>query len=423
MAVASSHPSEIRLFKPLKVGNATLQHRLALAPLTRFRNDDQHTPLPFMQKYYADRASEPGTLVISEATAISHSEEGQHNNPGLVTDAQVAAWGKIIDAVHAKGSFFFQQIWGMGRAADPQYLGERGFPYRSSGAVAMDGVNVTPRAMSEEEILQTIQDFVDTAKRAVLAGADGVEIHSAHGYLLDQFLSDKINQRTDKWGGSIENRARLTLEVVRAVVKAIGAEKVAIRFSPYAGFQGSQKSDIRELYTYLINELKKMKANFAYLSLVEALGDPAVLIFNGTQVNDGETLDFILELWDNLSPVLVAGAYKPDTAKAALEHHYRKWDVVVAFGRPFLANPDLVFRIRNDIPLNKHDRSTFYTNKSEVGYNDYPLSEEFLRLHPEVQNSTKTLECSNSLVLEKSKVLVSETPINDEVAVGAEVVA
>lgn len=420
MAVPTSNHSEIRLFKPLKVGNTTLQHRVVLAPLTRFRNDDQHTPLPFMQKYYADRASEPGTLVISEATAVSHFEEGQRNLPGLITDAQVEAWRKIIDAVHANGSVFFQQIWGMGRAADPEYMEERGFPYRSSGAVALEGVTVTPRAMSEEEVLQTIQDFVDTAKRAVVAGADGVEIHSAHGYLLDQFLSDKVNQRTDKWGGSIKNRARLTLGVVKAVVDAIGAEKVALRFSPFAGFQGSQKSDVRELYTYLINELKNMKVNFAYLSLVEALGDPGVLVFNDRQINEAETLDFILELWDNLSPVLVAGAYKPDTAKAALEHHYRKWDVMIGFGRPFLANPDLVFRIKNGIPLNGYDRSTFYTNKSEVGYNDYPFSEEFLRLRPEFQASTKRLGSEGGLVGEKSKVLVSETPIAEEFsAVGA----
>jgi NADPH2 dehydrogenase len=334
-----------------------------------------------MQKHYADRASVPGTLIISEATAISHLEEGQRNNPGLISEGQVSAWSKIIDAVHANGSFFFQQIWAMGRAATPEYMAELDLPYRSSSAVAMEGVNIAPRAMTEEEILDTIQSFVDTAKRAIRAGADGVEIHSAHGYLLDQFLSDNINQRTDRWGGSIENRARLTLEVVKAVVEAIGAERVAIRLSPYAGFQGAEKTDVYGLYTYIIEELKKMNANFAYLSLVEALGDPASLIFNGKEINQGKTLDFILEAWDNLSPVLVAGGYQPETAVLALEGHYKKWNVLVGFGRHFLANPDLVFRVKHGIKLNKYDRSTFYANMSETGYNDYPFSEEFLNAY------------------------------------------
>ncbi|KAF7556276.1 hypothetical protein G7Z17_g1557 [Cylindrodendrum hubeiense] len=371
--------SETKLFKPLKVGNFTLQHRIVFPPLTRNRNDNDHTPIPIMEKYYADRASTPGTLVISEATSVSHAEEGQRNVPGFVSENQVAAWSKIIDAVHAKGSFFFQQIWALGRASTTDYIAERGFPYRSSSNVPLAGSDVAPRAMTEEEILETIQNFVDSAKRVVAAGGDGVEIHSAHGYLLDQFLSDSINTRTDKWGGSIENRSRLTLEVVKAVVAAIGAEKVAIRFSPYAGFQGAEKSDINELYTYLVDELKKLNVKFAYLSLVEATGDPAAIVLGAEQINKGKTLDFILEAWDNLSPVLVAGGYKPDTAAWALEEHYKKWDVLIAFGRDFLANPDLVYRVKNGIELNKYNRATFYLTMSNVGYNDYPFSPEYLK--------------------------------------------
>ncbi|KFZ15816.1 hypothetical protein V501_02544 [Pseudogymnoascus sp. VKM F-4519 (FW-2642)] len=387
-------PSETKLFKPLKVGNVNIKQRIVFAPLTRYRNDDEHVPLPFMQKYYGDRASTPGTLVISEATGISHPDEGHRNGPGLVTDRQVEAWSKVIDAVHAKGSFFFQQIWSMGRAASPKYMAERGLPYRSSSASAMEGTNETPKEMTEEEILQTIQNFVSTAKRAVTAGADGVEIHSAHGYLLDQFLAAGVNKRTDKWGGSIENRSRLTLEVVKAVVKAIGAERVAIRLSPYAAFQGSEKPDAHELFTYLIDQLKKMDVKFAYLSLVEATGDPGAIIFDGKETNQGKTLDFIIESWNNLSPVLVAGGYQPGTAGWALEEHYNKWDVMIGFGRHFLANPDLVFRIKNDIALNKYKRPTFYINKSEVGYNDYPFSEEYSREHSEAQ--TVLINCSKA---------------------------
>lgn len=383
MSQQNIKPSESKLFKPITIGKTPLKHRIVLAPLTRLRSDEDHVPLPLMRKHYADRGSEPGTLIISEATAIHHFEEGQPHNPGFVSDKQVEAWKKIIEAVHAKGSVFFQQIWGMGRAASPEHMAERGFPYRSSSAVAMEGVSSVPRAMTEEEIQQTIQDFVETSKRAIGAGADGVEIHSAHGYLLDQFLTDSVNQRTDKWGGSIENRARLTLEVVKAVVEAIGAEKVAIRFSPYAGFQGSEKTDVEELYTYIINELKKMDAKFAYLSLVEATGDPGVIALGHKMINGGKTLNFILQAWNNLSPVIVAGAYQPETAALAVENQYKDWDVLVAFGRHFIANPDLVFRIRNEINLNKYIRSSFYLYMSETGYNDYPFSEEYLKAHSE----------------------------------------
>jgi NADPH2 dehydrogenase len=227
------------------------------------------------------------------------------------------------------------------------------------------------------EILDTIQSFVDTARRAIAAEADGVEIHSAHGYLLDQFVSDAVNHRTDKWGGSVENRSRLLLEVVKAVSDAIGAKHVALRLSPYAAFQGAVKSDIEGRYLYIIEELKKMNP-LAYLSLVEATGDPGALIFDGKSVNQGKTPDFILEAWDNHSPVIVAGGYRPDTVARALEVHYKKWGVMVAFGRHFLANPDLVYRIKNGLELNKYNRPTFYLTMSEEGYNDYPFSEECL---------------------------------------------
>ncbi|KAJ5245931.1 hypothetical protein N7468_000914 [Penicillium chermesinum] len=376
-------PSETRLFKPLKVGNVTLEHRIAMAPLTRLRSDDNHVPLPLMEKYYADRGCVPGTLVISEATAIAHEEEGQRSNPGFVSEAQTEAWRKIISAVHANKSFFFQQIWGMGRASDPKHLAERGFPYRSSSNVPMKGIDVEPTALTEEEILQIIQSFVDTAKRVVAAGGDGVEIHSAHGYLLDQFLTAGVNKRTDKWGGSIENRARLTLAVLKATSEAIGAEKVAVRFSPYAGFQGSEKSDSVELYSYIISEIKKMGLKLAYISLVEATGDPGAIVRGDKAINVGKTLDFILEAWENRSPVMVAGAYTPESAAKAVEEHYKHWDVIVAFGRHFISNPDLVFRVKNGIPLAPYNRATFYLLKQWEGYNDYPFSPEFLAAHPE----------------------------------------
>ncbi|KAL4736506.1 NADH:flavin oxidoreductase NADH oxidase family protein [Aspergillus similis] len=355
-----------------------LNHRIVFPPLTRNRNDDDHTPLPFMVKYYADRASTPGTLIISEATAVSHLEAGQDNTPGFFNERQTAAWKEIIDAVHAKGSFYFQQIWGMGRASYPEFMAQKGLRYRSSSAVPMEGVDTIPEEMTEEEILDVIQDFVDTAKRVIAAGGDGVEIHCAHGYLLDQFLSDTVNQRTDRWGGSTENRARLVLEVVSAVADAIGAERVGLRLSPYAAFQGAEKGDIHGQYLYVVRKLKDMRLPLAYLSLVEAAGDPGAMLFGGKTINQERTLDFILEAWNNWSPVIVAGGYRPETAAWALDEHYKKWRTLVAFGRHFLANPDLVFRIQHGIELNKYVRPTFYLTKNEAGYNDYPFSKEYL---------------------------------------------
>ncbi|KAL4779261.1 NADH:flavin oxidoreductase NADH oxidase family protein [Aspergillus varians] len=374
-------PAASRLFEPLRVGNMELKHRIVFPPLTRNRNDDDHIPLPLMVKYYADRASTPGTLVISEATAVSHLEEGQDNTPGFVSERQVTAWKEIIDAVHAKGSYYFQQIWGMGRASYPEFMAKKGLKYRSSSAVPLEEVDAIPEEMTEDEILDIIQSFVDTAERVIAAGGDGVEIHCAHGYLLDQFLSDEVNKRTDKWGGSTETRARLVLEIVQVVADAVGADRVALRLSPYAAFQGAEKGDIHGQYLYIIEQLKNMAAPIAYLSLVEATGDPGALIFGGKTVNQGKTLDFILEAWDNRSPVIVAGGYRAETAAWALENHYKKWNALVAFGRHFLANPDLVFRIQHGIELNKYNRPTFYLAKNEIGYNDYPFSNEFLVAH------------------------------------------
>ncbi|KAK2036369.1 NADH:flavin oxidoreductase/NADH oxidase [Colletotrichum somersetense] len=335
--------------------------------------------MSFVPRYYGERASTPGTLIISEAAATSMQETGVRQAPAFVTDQQVEAWKKVIAAVHEQKSVWFQQIWAQGRASDPEYLKERGYKFRSSSAVPMEAGAPVPVAMTENEILVVIQDFVDTAKKVVAAGGDGVEIHGAHGYLIDQFLSDSVNQRTDKWGGSIENRSRLLLEVIKAVVEAIGAERVALRLSPYATFQGSESSDVIGQYTYLIKELKKMNAPLAYLSLVEARGDPAKLL-SLEQNSDAsqQTLDFILDIWDNTSPVVVAGNYSPETAARALEEQYKKWNVIVAFGRSFLANPDLVWRIKHGVPLSKYHRPSFYIKGSEIGYNDYTFSQEYI---------------------------------------------
>ncbi|KAH7240338.1 uncharacterized protein BKA55DRAFT_650449 [Fusarium redolens] len=379
--------TESRLWQPLKLGNTTLSHRIALAPLTRLRNDDDHLPLDLMIKYYADRASTPGTLVISEATGISKAAEAAPNAPGISSPEQIEGWRKIYDAVHAKGSFMFQQLWDLGRAGDPDYLKKRGYKYSSSSSLQMEGKNVAPEALTEEEIWQKIREFRQAARNVVDAGGDGVEIHGAHGYLIDQFISESINNRTDKWGGSVENRARFLLEVIKATVEEIGAERTALRLSPFATFQSAYTANPWDQFGYIFSELKKAGYKLAYVSLVEPRGNPAILDATPKDLasdkvspfgNKKQSLEYFLDMWDNQSPVIVGGGYIPDNVYDAVDGSYKKWDVVVAFGRWFISNPDLVFRLKYGVALTPYQRDTFYAAKSNKGYNDYAFSQRYL---------------------------------------------
>ena len=236
-----------RLFQPLKIGNVELSNRIVLAPLTRFRADDDHVPLPFVPEYYAQRGSYPGTLLVTEATFIAPQAGGFSNAPGIWSPAQIASWKNVTDAVHKKGSFIFLQLWALGRAADADQLkaelGEKGV-VKSASNIPFKG-GATPQALTEEEIHEYIGLYAQAAKNAIEAGFDGVEVHSANGYLIDQFLQDVSNDRTDAWGGSIEKRARFGLEVAKAVVEAVGAEKTGIRISPFSVFQGMKMKEPR----------------------------------------------------------------------------------------------------------------------------------------------------------------------------------
>ncbi|TDZ30233.1 Chanoclavine-I aldehyde reductase fgaOx3 [Colletotrichum sidae] len=375
-----------KLFQPLKMGKMDLAHRVVMAPLTRYRADDDGTPIvPMVSQYYADRASTPGTLLISEATAVSPADIGDLDLPGFYTEAECAAWKQVFDAVHAKGSYIFQQLWSLGRAADPSFVKGRGYKYISSSDVQMTGRPEAPDALTEEEILAKIDAWRTTARKVVNAGGDGVEIHGAHGYLVDQFTRDSVNKRTDKWGGNIENRARFLLEIVKAVSDEIGADRVALRLSPFATFQESYSEDTWAQTLYIVKEIKKAGYKLAYLSLVEAVGDPVNLGIVPRQPTDDvqpfaerpQTLDFILEEWDNFSPVVVAGGYRSDSSRWAIDERYKKWEVAVAFGRHFISNPDLVYRVKHNIPFTPYDRTTFYLRKNNEGYNTYEFSEEY----------------------------------------------
>ena len=239
-------PNASKLFKPLQPGNLTLSHRIVLAPLTRLRANKAHVHGDLAVEHYAQRArAVPGTLLITEATFIAERGGGSNNVPGVWNDEQVRAWKKVADAVHDAGSYIFMQIWALGRAAQPSHLAndDPSLPYVSSSAIPLKSRPETdpkPRPLTIPEIKEYIQLFGQAAENAVHgAGFDGVEIHGAHGYLIDQFLQDVSNNREDEYGGSIENRCRFALEVIDEVVKRVGAEKVGLRISPWSRFQGT----------------------------------------------------------------------------------------------------------------------------------------------------------------------------------------
>ncbi|KAK7553435.1 NADPH dehydrogenase [Phyllosticta citricarpa] len=363
-----------KLFTPIKVGSIQLEHRIAMAPLTRFRADDDHAPLPMVAEYYSQRGSVPGTLLITEASYISKRAGGYPNAPGLYTDEQLAAWKRVTDAVHAKRSKIFVQLWALGRAANPQVLEQEGVKdgFVSSSATPMNSESPTPRALTEDEIESYIHDYAQAAKDAVeKAGFDGVEIHAANGYLIDQFFQDNCNQRTDKWGGSVENRARFGLEVAKAVVKAVGADKTGIRLSPWSTFQGMRMVDPVPQFTHIIKGLKEL--NLAYLHLVESR------VSGNAEVEASDRLDFALQAWGREKAAFIAGGLTAASAKKTVDEDYPEYNVGVVFGRYFISTPDLVFRVFKGLEFNKYNRDTFYNAKSEVGYIDYPFSSEFHR--------------------------------------------
>ncbi|KIJ57786.1 hypothetical protein HYDPIDRAFT_103847, partial [Hydnomerulius pinastri MD-312] len=254
----STEPSTPALFQPIQLGPLTLQHRIVLAPLTRFRAHASHVPGPQAPTYYAQRGSTRGTLLITEATFISHDAGGYAYVPGIYTDAQVEGWKKVTEAVHAQGSFIFLQLWALGRAADPAVLAAQDppSPYVSASAVALKGRSQAPRPLAGAEIVAYIGAYAEAARRAVHeAGFDGVEIHGANGYLIDQFLQTTSNTRTDRWGGDEEGRTRFAREVVDAVVDAVGEDRVGLRISPWSTFQDMKMEDPRPTFAYLVQAL------------------------------------------------------------------------------------------------------------------------------------------------------------------------
>jgi NADPH2 dehydrogenase len=361
--------AESRLFKPLKIGNVEVKHRIGMPSLTWQRATNDRVPTPLMKEYYGQRASTPGTLLITEGTLVSPSAGGGFaNGPGIWSQDQVTAWRAITDEVHNKGCFIFCQLFAMGRAADVEVAKSEGISIIAPSALPMDENSPVPQAMAIQEIKQTVRDFAKASENAISAGFDGVECHIANGYLLDQFIQDVSNKRDDQYGGSVENRSRFPNEVMKAMADAVGPEAVGLRLSPWSPFQGMRMEDPIPQFTDIINKASQL--NLAYLHLVESR-------MSGAEDWEGnDRLDFAYKLWRG--PILVAGGYKPADAQKLVDEEHPGRDIVVMFGRYFIANPDLVYRIKEGLELNAYDCKTFYISNSAVGYLDYPLSMEYL---------------------------------------------
>jgi N-ethylmaleimide reductase len=352
------------LFSKATLGSLTLQNRMVMAPMTRSRATN-NVPNDLMVQYYAQRAS--AGLIVTEGTSPSPNGLGYARIPGVFSAAQVAGWKRITAAVHAQGAKMFIQFMHCGRIGHALNL-PAGARILGPSAVAAAGEMFTdaegmkphpvPQAMTEADIKATIEEFVQAAKNAVAAGFDGVELHGANGYLLEQFIRPNSNQRTDRYGGSIENRARFVLEVADAVIKAIGKDKVGIRLSPFGVFNDMPAYDAMEAdYTYLAQQLNARGLVYIHLVDHSPMGAPPVP-------------DSIKKMFRSVfkGTLILSGGY--DAARAKSDLAAGKCDLI-AVGRPFLANPDLVARSKTGAAVNAPDFSTFYT-PGPKGYTDYP---------------------------------------------------
>ena len=357
-----------KLTDPITVGALHLPNRILMAPLTRGRNTREHVPTEIMVEYYRQRAG--AGLIISEATGISQQGLGWPYGPGIWNDAQVAGWRRVTDAVHEAGGRMLSQLWHMGRVVHPNYLNGEA-PVSSSATTAPDKAHTydgqfpyaEARALSLDEIPGLIEDYRHAARNALEAGFDGVEVHAANGYLLDQFLRDGVNHREDAYGGPIENRIRLLVEVAEAVVAIVGAERTGVRLSPNGLIQGVNDSQPEALFT----------------AAARALGDVGIAFLELREPPPGGTFGRA-----DVPPVAPAirrvfpGAlvlnsdYDPARAEADVESGLAD---AIAFGRPFIANPDLPERIAAGIPLAKDNQATWYSRGPD-GYIDYPRATE-----------------------------------------------
>ena len=358
------------LLSSFNLGGLLLKNRVVMAPLTRSRAGEERMPNALMAEYYAQRATVG--LMIAEATVISKQARGWLNSPGIYSDSQAQAWKQVVDAVHDKGTPFFLQLWHMGRASHSSFQENGQLPV-SASALKLNGEYIhtpigkqpyeTPRALETNEVPLVVEDYRQAAVRAKDAGFDGVEIHAANGYLIDQFLQSKTNQRQDHYGGSLENRYRFLKEIVEAILSVWPANRVGVRLSPNGNFNDMGSPDFRETFLYVAQQLNAY--GLAYLHVVDGLafgfhelGEPMVL----AEFRDVFT-----------GPIIANCGYTQETAEAAIKDGSAD---LIAFGRPLISNPDLVERFANGWPLNPPtDVSTWYSFEKE-GYTNFPTYQQ-----------------------------------------------
>ena len=350
------------LFEPFQLGDLTLANRMVMAPMTRNRADENGLVPPMMVTYYQQRAS--AGLVVTESTPVSPEGVGYPFTPGIYTDAQAASWLRVTDAVHSAGGHVFVQLQYCGRISHPSLLPDNATPVGPSAlrltgqAVTYTGMQdfVTPRALETREIPDIVAQFQRGAEMAKCAGFDGVEVHGANGYIIDQFLRDGSNHRTDAYGGSVQNRMRLLNEILDAVCTVWPAQRVGVRLSPENSFNSMSNSDPQPHFEYFVDQLSPR--GLAYVHVLE-----------GDMMTKASTVDYRALRSTFAGPYIANNGYDLERAQAALRNGAAD---LVAFGIPFLANPDLVRRYRENLPLNEADPNTYYGG-SEAGYTDYPF--------------------------------------------------
>ncbi|KAH7073428.1 hypothetical protein BKA63DRAFT_543633 [Paraphoma chrysanthemicola] len=335
--------SSSRLFQPLVIGKCHLQHRMS------------------------QRSHTPGTFIITEGVAVSETLVGLPHWAGGWSQDQVQMWKEIVDEVHSRGCYIFMQLCCAGRTAD------KGYPKVSSGNIPLeanasqidtDDNDRLPRPMLEEEIWVAIRDHATTARNAICAGFDGVELHGANGYLIDQFLQESCNNRADRWGGSVEARSHFALEVTKAVIEAVGADKVGFRISPWSTYHSITPMNPEAQFSHLVANLCDLK--LAYLHVVTSKVD------NWTDVDRDRPLDFVFDNWTKDAPIILTGGYSGEAAQQAVDEEFRDFACAIGFGRSFASTPDLVASIRKGMTPNLFKADLAYTPMTPKGYIDYP---------------------------------------------------
>jgi N-ethylmaleimide reductase len=372
--MSSSNEKKMKLLTPVQVGAITLKHRVVMPPMSRLRaQPGTGVPSDLMLTYYSQRASDGG-LMLTEATAIAVSARGYYHAPGLHTDEHVAGWKRITEAVHARGGYMFTQLWHAGRTTHVAITGSQPVTasvdptYWEDPSIVVDTpdgfLQTSPhRALETSEIADILGQYRAAAYNAKEAGFDGVELMAANGHLIDQFLQDNSNRRTDRYGGSIENRVRLLLEAVEMLAEVWGADRVGVRLAPSGTYNRMADSNPRALFRHVADRLNSF--GLAYLHLIEPRVQGGDTVAEAQAPVAAQELSKIFR-----GPVIAAGGFNPETAETSVTHGDAG---LIAFGRHFIANPDLPKRIEFGLKLNPYDRSTFYGFDAR-GYTDYPFA-------------------------------------------------